>query len=223
MGQKLLPTKELVIIVDIRERYSNVIRYLSECNANVVFKRLDIADYICSERVGIERKTVTDFIQSIMDKRIFNQMEDMGKAFDAPLLIIEGMQDSIFLQRSVHPNAIRGAIAAITIDYHIPIIWTRGARETAMQIFWIAKREAEGKRKELQIRIKKKSKGLGYEQEFLVSGLPGINTKLSKRLLSAFRNPKAIFNASIEELMKIEGIGKEKAKRIWDVVNKRYG
>lgn len=70
--------------------------------------------------------------------------------------------------------------------------------------------------------MSKKVCSLPEQQEFLIAGLPHVNSKLSKRLLEKFRTPKAVFNAKPERLMKVDGVGKEKSKRIWDLLNKEY-
>ena len=59
-------------------------------------------------------------------------------------------------------------------------------------------------------------------QEFLVAGLPHINAKLSKRLLKKFKTPRKIFTAKEEKLMKIDGLGKKKARKISDLLNRKY-
>jgi Fanconi anemia group M protein len=59
-------------------------------------------------------------------------------------------------------------------------------------------------------------------QEFLVAGLPHINTKLSRRLLQHFGSVKKVFSAKEEQLMRVDGIGKEKARKIWCLLNEKY-
>ena len=56
-----------------------------------------------------------------------------------------------------------------------------------------------------------------------MAGLPRINSKLTERLLSKFKTPKRVFSAREEQLLKVEGIGKEKAKGIWTLLNSEYG
>jgi ERCC4-type nuclease len=56
-------------------------------------------------------------------------------------------------------------------------------------------------------------------QEFLLAGLPDVNTMLSRNLLKKFRTPKRVFSASPEKLMTVEGIGELKARKIWELLN----
>lgn len=215
-------TRKVRIVADHRESKNHVFAHLRDLDVNLVCEQLKTGDYICSDRVAVERKTVADFVQSIIDQRIFKQVSEISECFEKPLLIIEGDPDLLFLERNVHPNAIRGALASLAIDHKIPIIWTKDARETASQIYWIAQREQIKETRSVSIRCPRKSRNLGGQQEFLVAGLPNINTKLSKNLLKKFKTPKRVFSASPERLMKVEGIGKVKAKKIWDLLNSEH-
>ena len=90
-------------------------------------KELKIGDYILQTKdlngkilnVGIERKTIQDFLNSIIDKRIINQLIILKKQFDISLLIIEG-EENVYEIRNFHPNAIRGVLARIAIGFQTP-------------------------------------------------------------------------------------------------------
>jgi len=223
MAQRILDTGKVRIVVDHRESKNHVFRNLREFDVSLVRKQLKTGDYVCSDRVCVERKTIPDFIQSIIDQRIFKQASEISECFEKPLMILEGNPDLLFLERNVHPNTIRGALASLAIDQKIPIIWTRNAKETANQIYWIAYREQVKEKRSLAIRCPRKLRSVSDRQEFLIAGLPHINTKLSKNLLKKFKTPKKVFSAKPEKLIRVEGIGKEKAKRIWELLNKKYG
>ncbi|NOX71381.1 MAG: hypothetical protein GXO64_01650 [Candidatus Micrarchaeota archaeon] len=210
------------ILIDNRESSSGIIRLFENMGISINVTRLDIADYICSASVGIERKTVHDFISSIKDGRLFDQLSRMKEIFEKPILLIEG--DTKFLRNGKHINAsaVNGAFSSIASDYNIPIIWTSDRKETAEQIYWIAKREQENKKSLPVARATQKMRTTKDMQEFLISGLPEINTELSKRLLSKFRTPYNVFNADIKDLTEVEGVGIERAKRIYEVLHIDY-
>ncbi len=220
--QKITGTEKVRIVVDHRESKNHVFLNLQDFDVDLVREQLKTGDYICSDRVCVERKTIPDFIQSVIDQRIFKQVSGISECFEKPLMIIEGNPDLLFLERDVHPNTIRGALASLAIDYKIPLIWTRNAKETANQIYWIAYREQVKEKRSLAIRCPRKFVGFRDQQEFLIAGLPHINTKLSRNLLKKFKTPKRVFSAKEEKLTKVEGIGKGKAKSIWELLNKEY-
>ncbi len=110
------PKGGIVVYVDNRELRSGVPKHLKELGgAEVEVKTLDVADYVVSEDVGIERKSANDFIQSIIDGRLFDQVERLKRAYEKPVIIVEG---ELYGIRNVHPNAIRGgALTAVTLDW----------------------------------------------------------------------------------------------------------
>lgn len=206
------------IIIDYREK--TIENLLENFDCKLDRKSLHIGDFIVSDRVVIERKTAKDFVSSVLDGRLFNQLIEL-KQFQRPILLIEGY-NCFNTGREITPNAIRGALASISIDYQVPIIWTRDEDETAGFIFQAAKREQEGKKRPISIRVKRRFKTTEQEQEFLIAGLPKISTVLARRMLEELETPKKIFNASKEDLMKVKGIGKELAEKFERLLNHKY-
>ncbi|WP_297421225.1 DEAD/DEAH box helicase [Thermococcus sp.] len=211
--------KGIVVYVDSRELRSGVPKLLKELGAEVEVRTLDVADYVVSEEVGIERKSANDFIQSIIDGRLFDQVERLKKAYEKPVIIIEG---ELYGIRNVHPNAIRGAITAVTLDWGVPILFSSTKEETAGFIYLMAKREQEERKKEVRLRSEKKALTLSERQRLIVEGLPNVSATLAKRLLRHFGNVERVFTATEEELKEVEGIGEKKAREIRRVITAPY-
>ena len=125
-----------IVYADTREGNSKVIRHLSEMDMDVQVKTMTVGDYQVSEEVAIERKTAKDFVDSIIDKRLFKQAIELREEFKKPIIILEG--DDLY-SGFINPNAIRGSIASIALDFGISIIPTRNAQDTAAMIKRIAK------------------------------------------------------------------------------------
>jgi ERCC4-type nuclease len=221
-AQKALPSDNVIVYADCREAPSHINRYIEELGAVVSCIQLKVGDYIASDRVGIERKTVQDFVGSILNQRLFRQLDELSKSFDSPVLIIEGSPEVLYSESGLHPNAIRGALSSIAVDYKVPLIWTRNSRETARQVHWMAYREQKKSGNGVSIRGEKRPRDLPGQQEYLVAGLPFVNSKLSRRLLEHFGSVKKVFNAKPERLMKVDKIGEKKAKQIFDLLNSNY-
>jgi len=115
-----------LILYDHRERRSDVVKSLiNEENIELKESSLLSADYIIQSKVddkivevGIERKTIPDFLNSIIDKRLVNQLISLKENFNYPILIIEG-EENIFALRNFHPNSIRGMISSIALDFQV--------------------------------------------------------------------------------------------------------
>lgn len=63
---------------------------------------------------------------------------------------------------------------------------------------------------------------LPLQQRFVVEGLPGVSSVLAERLLQHFGSVEAVMRASEEELMRVKGIGRVKARRIRELLTLRY-
>lgn len=211
---------EVKIIVDHREYRSNVVKILVSKGIDVEPCQLETGDYILSTRIGVERKNIDDYLNSLIDGKLFKQIQQLRDAYSRPILILEG--EDLLTRRNISHNSIFGSLASISVDYGVTIFRTKNASETADLLRVIAQREQKNNKKIVAIRGMKKQMSMREKQQFLVEGLPNISAVLANRLLNHFGSIKAIINASEEELMEVEGIGKNIASEIVKLVNKDY-
>jgi Fanconi anemia group M protein len=211
--------EQLIIYVDNRELQSDIAKELILRGVDVRPINLEIGDYVLSDEVVVERKTVEDFAKSIIDKRIFNQIINMRDLYSKPILLIEG---SSLYTSVINPEAVRGALASIIVDFSVPVINVKDAIEAASLLISIAKREQIERRKQPTIKSGKRPITLKEQQETIVASLPNIDLTLAKRLLKRFKSVINVFNASKDELMKVEGIGEKISSKIREVLDSEY-
>ncbi|MDL2246161.1 DEAD/DEAH box helicase [Methanobrevibacter sp. OttesenSCG-928-K11] len=217
--EEIKKNEEIVVYADSREGNSTVIRNLDSIGVDVKVKPMTVGDYQVSDEVVIERKTAKDFVDSILDKRLFKQATLLREEFKKPILILEG--DDLY-SGFINPNAIRGSIASVALDFGISIIPTRGPEDTAAMVKRIAMREQKGEKTNIQIRTDKKPVSLWEQQLFIVESLPNVGPVNAKKLLEHFGTVDKVINASEEELQEVEGIGKKIAQNIRKVVESKY-
>jgi len=213
--------EQIKIYVDPREKGSPVMKELLEMNAGIELNSMQCGDYLLSHRCAVEMKLVPDFVDSIIDGRLIEQMGNLKRNYDRPIVIIEGIED-IYTIRKVHTNAIQGMMATIAVSYGIPIIQTRNFRESANLLLIIAKREQKETGKNFSPHSEKRTATLKDQQEYVVSSLPGVGIKHAKELLKKFGSVKKVINAKEEKLKDVELIGNKKAKAIKDVTDSEY-
>ena len=212
---------KIKIFADYREKGTGVLKELIEQDIELKLDSFPNADYILSSRVGVEFKTVHDFVESIIDGRLLQQVKNLKNNFERPLLIIEGIED-IYSIRNVHANSIRGMLAAIAVSYGVPILYTKNFKDTASLLNIIAKREQEETGKDFSLHPEKRNLSIKEQQEYIISSLPGVGSALAKPLLKYFKNIKNVVNAEQKQLEEVEGIGKKKAEKIKDIVDREY-
>jgi Fanconi anemia group M protein len=206
------------VYVDPRER--DMGKLLEALGAEITMKVLEVGDYVVSDRVAVERKTAQDFVASIIDpkRNLFRQISDLARSYDKPVLILEGRD---FYTRQVNPNAIRGAMASIAVDYGVPIIPTEDQKETAAVIAMLARREQkEGH--ELKVHGHKTARTLKEQQEYLISAIPSVGPAVARNLLKHFGTIERIMTASKEELQQVELVGPKIAERVRELVGGAY-
>lgn len=210
---------QLVVYVDHREARSGVTRELSILGVKVEPVDLPVADYQLGSDVAVERKSSKDFVSSLIDKRLYKQAQELVENFQNPLIILEG-QD--LYSSGLHPNAIRGALASLAVDFNLPIIPTRSPEDTAAMIHRLALRESDKSSKDLQVRTEKKPLTTQEQQLFIVESLPNIGPVTARKLLEEFRSVNGVFNASAEDLKKVNGIGDKIADNIRLIIESKY-
>ncbi len=214
-------TPDIRIYVDHREIRSHVAHSLEKLGIEVILRTLETGDYVISDRAGIERKKAEDFLSSFLDRRdLFGQISDLARAYSRPLLIIEG--EGIYTKRQIHPNAIRGALSTIAIDFGVPVLFTRDEEDTAALISVMAKREQIDLKKEIYLHGNKTASTLPEQMEYVVSAISDIGPVVARNLLRHFGSVEKVMTASREELMEVELVGKKTADRIKEVVSGEY-
>jgi len=217
--QKIEGAQAYKIICDSRETASAVVRALSLMGVSLELKQLPIADYILSERVGIERKSAQDFNDSVKDGRLFNELFELKNNFVRPILILEG---DLFLNSNITQNALYGAITSIILNLGITIYKTNDPSDSAMFLYQLAKKEQSDSKMEVKLRFDKKPLEISSLLEYIVAGIPGINTLRAKNLLKELQSLQEIFNADIGDLMKVENVGKKIAQEIYKLSRFKY-
>jgi Fanconi anemia group M protein len=214
---------KIIIFADSREQASNIQKELfAHDDVKLITKALDIGDYILSKDVCVERKTIEDFVNSMIDGRLFSQLNSLRQNYSKPLVILEGSMTELFTLRNIHKNSILGALTSIALDYQVPILNSKDSKETAEMLYVIAKREQKNNNKEVRIRVGRKGLTLSEQQRFIVEGFPSVGPTLAKSMLEKFGSIKNIADATEKDLQEVENLGKKKARLIQKVLRENY-
>lgn len=221
------------IVVDERERNSKVPKFLIEDGAQIDFARLSVGDYIISPEIAIERKTISDLINSIYDGRLFIQCSDLIQFYSKPILLIEGnilnLQFENFSEKQNDEIEITvekilqiyDALATVALIFRIPIIHSPSANYTSKFLIILLNKAIKSGITINGPLIKRIKKGnhVQLQQLSILSSLPGVGDKLAIKLLKKFGTPSRAINASISELSLIPGFGKARAEKMKKILN----
>jgi Fanconi anemia group M protein len=213
----------VAVVADQREMDANIARELSRREEyEITLETLDVGDYVLSDRVVVERKSVADFVDSLVggDRSVFEQVGAMARHYSRPIVIVEG--EGLYEQRDVHPNAVRGALSSLAVDFGASILRTESEDDTTELLAVIAGREQETADREVSVHGEKGAKTLSEQQEYVVSSIAEIGPVTARSLLEEFGTVESVMIATEDELQAADGVGQVTAERIRDVIGSDY-
>ncbi|OYR44839.1 DEAD/DEAH box helicase [Halorubrum sp. Ea8] len=211
------------VVVDQRELDSSIAKDLSTRDGLVTrLETLAVGDYVLSDRVAVERKSAADFVDSMLDadRSMFEQVGELSRAYARPVMVVEGT--NLYGQRDIDPNAIRGALASLAVDFDVSVLRTEGEGDTTELLATIAKREQETRDREVSVHGEKTTKTRAEQQEYVVSSIADIGPVTARTLLEHFGTVEAVMTAPEDDLLEVDGVGPVTAERIREVVGSEY-
>ncbi len=186
---------------------------------------LEIGDYVVQSEPSlcIEAKTTADFLQSVKNKRIFNQIDNMDREYDNNILLIYGnlqdateyMTSNIKYKQQLKKQFI-GALSSIALHTDIKPIWVDNYKSAAHVIAALYT-HAE-KKLIIHKQLPKKIRTDDVRVDVLIQ-IKGISIEKAKTLLDKFGSIAELVMASEKEICEVEGIGKVTASNIHKAFN----
>ena len=218
-----------MIIIDSREN-SQLSRTLEtiakKAKIETEKKWLEIGDYIVGD-CCIEAKSAADFLQSIRNKRIFNQLDNMDRTYNKNIILIYGtLDDAIeYLHRTNYNSTswrtklkkmFVGALTSIALHTDVKPIWVDSYRTAAHII--LATTEHIDKNLIIHKELPKKIKTDDVRVDVL-SEIQGVSVEKAKALLKTFGSIAEISMSNNKDIIKIKGIGNKTAENILKALN----
>ncbi len=188
-------SKPLHVIIDNREQKLMALLDTKKDIITYDSKQLDIADIVVSSEVAIERKEGFDFVSSIMDNRLFEQLLRLKDTYQYPILVLEGLNDEVFENTGMKISSIYGALSFISYKLGISVIPTRNLEDTAIVIERIAYREQVKDSMPIFSRRAPKAMSKKERRSFIIEGLADIGSKKASTLIDKFKTPYEVFRA----------------------------
>ena len=191
-----------LVVVDVHERESGLVRALHELGLRTEVRRLTVADYEVGRSL-VERKTVWDLHRSIIEGRFWLQIGGLRRAA-RPYLFVEGANlDAGPLQ----PTAVRGALLAVD-ELGVGVVRSSDACDSALWLKVLADRHERRRRLRSTYRQRQAS---ASSAEAMLTAVPGISRVSARALLRRFGSIEAILSAGPDAWLSIPGIGHHRA------------
>ncbi|BDC19321.1 multidrug MFS transporter [Acidianus sp. HS-5] len=212
----------LRIYVDDREKNSGIPEILKSDGVAVIIEQLDVADYVLADGVAVERKSVSDLVNSVFDKRFFDQINRLTSAYENAFLLVEGNLNRI-REITERWKAINSALISIIVDYNVKVVYSSDKRDSAEVLVKLAEKFQgnEGRKRTINLHDKPKFESIKDIQLYVVESLPNIGEVNAKKLLEKFSTIRNICNASISDLERVLG-SRKRAEELYKILITPY-
>jgi ERCC4-type nuclease len=202
--------------VDPSERHAALLDLARRCgDFDVRMEHLTVGDYCLDRGIVVERKTRADFAVSIADGRLFPQAARLARCPHRPVILLEGPRPA--RMPDVHPHALKGAMVSLAVMWRLPVLCARDPEDSLRILRLLADQLGTSDDGVLK-RYDRKPKRLASRKLYMLQGIPGVGPALAHRLLLEFGCVERVVTADEEALMRVPGIGREKAARIRHVM-----
>ena len=202
--------------VDHREHWV-IAEYLNNLGFEIVHLNTGSGD-ISTRSVSVERKE-DDFLPSLFDDRRLRQLGAMREEAEFSYLIITKSYSEIkedVMMRDVNERILLGYIASLCAVGYPPLFIPD--KHDAAQLIKRLVDKIEDDDPRVYVPRPKGAKPSDYRNA-MIEALPKIGTKTRRRLVEVFPNFASLANASVEEIMAIDGIGKKTAEKIHRILH----
>ena len=190
------------ILVDAREFRSQLPNFLHARGLVVQPITLEIGDYVLSNTLAVERKSIADLIGSFQSGRLFAQMEAMCRFFTVPYLLIEFESNQPFaLPSAARDLTYRSGASSfssggggpplisklILLTLHFPklrILWSRSPMATAQLFVQLKQGQPEPSADECHA-VSTTEQGAAHHAELVLRKLPGVTDQNWRNLARA--------------------------------------
>jgi Fanconi anemia group M protein len=185
----------LRLIVDNRE--SELIKLLEAFPEKFIIEtqQLSVADIVVSSESAIERKAKADFITSLIDGRLFEQLLRLVDAYPNCVLILEAFDDEVLDNTGVNLRSVYGALTYVSYRMGVAVIPTRNLEESLIVIERIAFREQVEDKKPVLSRRAKKGMSIRDRREYMIESLIDTGPSKAKTLIDAYITPERVIQA----------------------------
>ena len=222
-----------MLVIDSREKSKLAELVMQKAKAlNIQHEKrwIEIGDYVYDD-VCFEAKSTTDFLGSVLSKRLWTQIDNMDRHFKTNVVVIHGSLDQAICNiienaptkmpiamRSIRlNNKFLGAIGRLILDTDVKPVWVETEEEAALIITAVCKMKPIT-RDTIAPQVFKRLTTDDLRID-LLSSIKGVSIKKAKELIKEFGSIMEIGECSDYQLQAIEGIGETLAKRILTTLN----
>jgi len=216
----------MLVQIDSREqsRVKSATEYYEQQGLEVEVCELEIGDYLFDNKVVFEFKTISDFVSSIQEGRVFNQAINMAENYNWTFVVIQGDEHArakaLAMSRNYHEITYFGYLGAIaSLNRYTTVIesYSPFINEAYYRMMITAKKCLQNKPIVKKFSKKHKNSCMNY----LTYCVYGLNWKRANDIVNTLdlHTLEDLLNVTHQQLTSVPGIGDKMADRIIDTIN----
>jgi len=211
------------IYIDSREFRSALPAILHQRQLEIHPATLDVGDYLLSPEICVERKSISDLIQSFASGRLYNQIKSLCRYYKNPVLLIEFNEDQAFtleefIDEEISFTSLISKIVILT--KHFPtlrLFWCSSPYATA-DLFEELKKNKSDPNLILDSNIADCEEELQDSPNDILQHLPGMNTQNCPIIMANVKNLHELSQMSAVQLGEL--IGKKSGQLLYEFFNR---
>jgi len=169
-------------------------------------------------RYIIERKTASDFANSLLSGRLWTQLKNMKNSDAQPILLIEGSLVQPRKWSRIHVSSLCGALASVIHDWQTPVVTLPRQSWTVVFLRALSKMLGEPRRPH-RLRVSPKAAlTLREKQLYFLQGLPAVGAATSRAILEVYGSPLNFFLDIENARQKLPRLTRKAQKQIIQVL-----
>ncbi|KAI8332645.1 hypothetical protein BC941DRAFT_436197 [Chlamydoabsidia padenii] len=217
-GGELKISNTQTVIVDMREFRSSLPPILYSQGVKIIPCTLQVGDYILAPDVCVERKSISDLIQSLNSGRLYSQCESMKIHYKIPILLIEfdqnksfSLQNVLDIKENIVATDLSSKLTLLTLAFPtLRIIWSSSPQETTI-IFKQLKESHDEPIVEEAVLIgadnpNQANTSINATPEDILRSMPGVTSKNYWLIMNKVTNLEALAKMKEKDIQDIIGI-----------------
>jgi ERCC4-type nuclease len=210
---------QVTVVVDDREPAALVAAVREHPDvADIEVDRLAAGDIVVGN-VGFERKTIGDYVSSVLRRsgsNLSDQVRKMNDAFERSYVLVEGNLDDVERFRPNVPAAsIRGSMASFIARDDTPVIPCSDRERLVDMAIRIGRKHVE-EPSSRRLPVGAISNPREPTTKRMYGCIDGIGPELADALYEVYPTVESVLSAAPGDLTAIDGIGETRARAIYD-------
>ena len=178
-------------------------------------KKLTTFDYLIGKEIGIERKTWIDLVESILDRRLYTQLNRMIKTGRKIIFIIEGKKHEAYKILRYYkriPDPVTMAektVNRLILTEGVNVLYSENKQGTVELLKDIKEKSTE---ELIKITNKTKTRTSSIATVKMLMLVEGVGEKTAREIVKKLGRKITVYDE--KKLLTVKGVGKKTAKSI---------